>query len=80
MEGKIAINDLDMIDVINLIRRKKKKCIALTLNDFDDLLKEKIPEELYFYVRKSFLDNINDLERALLRNIFSGDVEGSGIF
>jgi hypothetical protein len=73
---RIAVNDLDIISTINLVERRKRKYLAITLNEIDDIITD---PEIKKLVRKVILDNVNELTRAFLRDIFSGDVEGSGM-
>jgi hypothetical protein len=73
---RIAVNDLDIISTINLVERRKRKYLAITLNEIDDIIMD---PEIKKLVRKVILDNVNELTRAFLRDIFSGDVEGSGM-
>jgi hypothetical protein len=81
MEGRIAINDLDIISVINLAERRQRRYLAILLNDVEEVMKNpKLSEdEKYKHLRKAILDNVNELKRAWLRDVFSGDVEGTGI-
>lgn len=82
MEGRIMINDLDIISMINLAERRHKKYLALLLNEVEYIMKDpKLSEEdRYKFLRKAILDEVNELKRAWLRDIFSGDVEGTGVF
>jgi hypothetical protein len=73
---RIAVNDLDIISTINLVERRKRKYLAITLNEIDDIIMD---PEIKKLVRKVILDNVNELTRAFLRDIFSGYVEGSGM-
>ena len=76
MDG-ITINDLDVISTINLAERRKRKYLAILLNEVEEIVKD---EEMYKLLRKSILDNVNELTRAWLRDAFSGEVEGVGIY
>lgn len=78
MEGIIAVNDLDFISTFNVFRRKKRRYIAIMLHEIEEVVSKESEE--YTRIRKAILDNVNELERALLRDLFSGDIEGTGIF
>lgn len=72
MTGEIIINGLDMISNINLVNRRKRKYLAIMLNDIEGL----VDAATYTQVRKVILDNVNELTRAWLRDAYSGDIEG----
>lgn len=72
MTGEIIINGLDMISNINLVNRRKRKYLAIMLNDIEGL----VDTATYTQVRKVILDNVNELTRAWLRDAYSGDIEG----
>lgn len=73
MAGEIIINGLDMISTINLVNRRKRKYIAIILHDIEELSLDK---DTYSIIRKTVLDNVNELTRAWLRDAYSGEVEG----
>jgi hypothetical protein len=76
MEGRIMVHDLDIISMINLAERRQRKYLAIMLNELEEVVKD---PAIYKQVRKTVLDNVNELKRAWLRDIFSGDVEGTGV-
>jgi hypothetical protein len=76
MEGRIMVHDLDIISMINLAERRQRKYLAIMLNELEEVVKD---PAVYKQVRKTVLDNVNELKRAWLRDIFSGDVEGTGV-
>lgn len=82
MEGRIAINDLDIISMINLAERRQRRYLAILLNEIEEIWfsPDFDKDKAYPLIRKAILDNVNELKRAWLRDIFSGDVEGTGIF
>lgn len=82
MEGQIAVNNLDIIDVINITERKQRRYLAILMNEVEEIwtslgLTKDHPS--FIQLRKSILDNTNELKRSWLRAIFPGDVEGTGI-
>lgn len=70
---RIEVEGLDIIDVLEFMKKKKNKFIAIMLGDLE-MVFEKDSKE-YKYVRKLILDGMNDYTRSLLRVLF-GDIEG----
>jgi hypothetical protein len=82
---RIIINDLSFVDTHNIVLRRSKKYIAICMNEIEDTvnslsLSETEKAKLIKDIRKSILDNVNELTRSLLRDIFTGSVEGTGIY
>jgi hypothetical protein len=80
MEGTVTINGLDFISIITLVDRRTRRYSAIMLNDIEQTIKSaNLPKEVedrtLKFVRKAVLDNVNELKRAWLRDVFSGDVE-----
>lgn len=74
---RIIYNDLDYTSTYILTEKVKKKFLAIILNEIQELISD---EETYKQVRKIILDNVNELTRTWLRNTFTGDIEGLGIY
>lgn len=78
------LNDLDMLDIIRLIDRRKGKFLALVINDvqesfrqngYNTNLKSPLVDPFYLAVRKSILDGFNDFTRSIDRVLVGGDTE-----
>lgn len=72
-EGRdtVVIQGLDIIDVINLVDKKKNKFAAIALQDIEEL---GVDEEVFKILRKIFLDTLNEFTRSTLRALL-GEVE-----
>ncbi len=61
---------------IKLLKRKKNKYIAVTLDELESILpQEEYPKE-YELVRKLVLDMFNDYHRTVYKIVLGIDVEG----
>jgi len=78
------VNDLDMLDIIRLIDRRKGKFLALLVNDVQESFKQngyntniKSPmvDPFYLEIRKAILDSFNDFTRSIDRVLVGGDAE-----
>lgn len=77
------VEGFDMIDVVNLIERKKKMFLSILLTDLEEILNtgELTPEQKEFvksrweFIRKAVLDYFNDYTRSINRVLVGGDVE-----
>ena len=69
-EGTI-IQEVDVIKVIVRIGKRNKRTQAEILQKLETVIKDK---EEYMEVRKFILDELNDLTRAFVKEIF-GDIE-----
>lgn len=74
MSDIITIHDLDIVSTGKLASRRQRKFAAIILNDLEDVISS--PEE-FKQARKIVLDNINELRRAWLRDIWPGVIEDS---
>lgn len=82
---RIIVNDLSFVDTHNVFLRRSKKYIAICMNEIEDTvnalnLTEDEKKKLIKDIRKSILDNVNELMRSLLRDVFTGSVEGTGTY
>lgn len=68
----VVIQGLDLIDIISIVDKKKRKYLALMLQDVEEVLKPTSPE--FKIVRKIILDNVNSYTRSLVRSLL-GDIE-----
>lgn len=69
----IEIESLDIIDVLRIVTKKKRKFLAMLLTE----LEQRYPKDSleYLEIRKLILDSFNDFTRSILRTLF-GDIEG----
>jgi hypothetical protein len=70
--GKELEGGLTEMEIIALISKKKKRHIAVSLNDLEDLIKDK---EQFKYARKILLDCMNGYTRGLY-SILGISIEG----
>ncbi len=68
----VVIQGLDLIDIISIVDKKKRKYLALMLQDVEEVLKPTSPE--FKIVRKIILDNVNSYTRSMIRSLL-GDIE-----
>ncbi len=68
----VVIQGLDLIDIISIVDKKKRKYLALILQDLEGILG--VNSEEFKKVRKVILDNVNSYTRSLVRALL-GDVE-----
>ena len=68
----VVIQGLDLIDIISIVDKKKRKYLALMLQDLEGVLGA--DSEEFKNVRKIVLDNVNSYTRSLVRALL-GDVE-----
>lgn len=82
--GIESIHELDMIDIIRLIQRRKGKFSFLLLSDLSDEfekhgfntdMKSGNASEFFKVVRKIVLDGLNDYTRSVNRVLVGNDVE-----
>jgi len=73
MEFKMVQN-VETVDLIQFINRKKKLHQRLLLNALEEALDVGSPE--YKFLRKIILDNTNDFSRSVVRTIFGDSFEG----
>ncbi len=74
MVDKEAWTELDMIDIIRLIERRKGKFLALLMADIEVELAN--DPEKFKLIRKLVFDYFNDFTRSVNRVLVGGDVEG----
>lgn len=74
MEEVRYIQNLEVIDLINFINKKKKLHQKLMLDALESVL-DKDSEE-FKVVRKAILDNTSDFSRSIIRSIFGDSFEG----
>lgn len=67
----VVIDGLDVIDITRFIDSRKKRFIAITMKDIEDIMGE---EEYFPLVRKIILDQFNEYTRGLVRALI-GDIE-----
>ena len=70
--GKELEGGLTEIEIVALISKKKKRFIAVALNDLEDLIKDK---EQFKYARKILLDCMNGYTRGLY-SVINIEIEG----
>lgn len=84
MGNKDEVNDLDMLDIIRLIERRKGKFLALLITEIQEDFREngyntntRSPnvDPFYMGVRKAVLDSFNDFTRSIDRVLVGGDAE-----
>lgn len=75
---RIDINGLDAISVIKLSKKRSARYSAITLSEIEEV--KGLTAEQYKWIRKAVLDNMNELRRAILRDILGGDVEGTLVY
>ena len=68
----VVIQGLDLIDIISIVDKKKRKYLALMLQDLEGVLGA--DSEEFKSVRKIVLDNVNSYTRSLIRALL-GDIE-----
>ena len=68
----VVIQGLDLIDIISIVDKKKRKYLALMLQDIEDVLQVNSSE--FKSIRKIVLDNVNSYTRSLIRALL-GDIE-----
>ena len=71
-EREVIIQGLDVMDVVTFIIKKSKRYQAMGLQEIEEILDKDSKE--FKFVRKVFLDTVNNFARSVLRAIF-GDVE-----
>lgn len=69
-----VIQNVDALDIINLVQRKKRVHIRTTMDRLEKII-DKDSEE-FVQIRKLILDHTNDFSRMLLKEIFGDDFEG----
>ena len=72
----VIIQGLDIMDVVGFINKKNKTFQAMFLSDLETVLKEN--STTYKFIRKIFLDTMNNYTRSLLRVIFGNIEEDDG--
>lgn len=70
----IVINDLELLDILALIKRKQGRYIALLLNDVEEIIGD--DQKTYTKLRKIMLDFFNDYTRSIFRILVGEDIEG----
>ncbi len=84
MSNLKEIGDLDMIDIISLIERRKGKFLALLMTDVEaEFIRRgyntdiNSPEASQFYIliRKFIFDGFNDYTRSIDRVLVGGNIE-----
>jgi hypothetical protein len=64
---------LSPLEIVKLVDKKKARYCAITLNELEEIVKDK---ESYIRVRKVILDNYNNFARAML--VLAGiEIEGA---
>jgi hypothetical protein len=71
--GRIIINNISMLDVLQFVGKKNGKYIAKMLSSLESILSKDSSE--FKEIRKIILDGMNDYTRAILIEIF-GNIEG----
>ena len=71
----VIIQGLDIMDIVSFINKKNKTFQAMFLSDLENQLAPGNP--VYKYIRKIFLDTMNNYTRSLLRVLF-GNIEEDG--
>lgn len=74
MTTQKIIQELDLIDIVGLIDKKKRKFQAIMLQEIEEVLNPESEE--FAKVRKSVLDWSNNYTRSIMRAIFDTDFEG----
>lgn len=74
---RIIYNNLDFVSIHNFTEKSKKKYIAILLQEIEGIVED---EETRKLIRKAVLDNVNELTRTWLRTVFTGEVEGMGLY
>jgi hypothetical protein len=69
--GVVVIEGFDILDVMNLVGKKKNKFVAIALQEVEEL---KLDEETFKLVRKIFLDHFSEFTRSTMRALL-GDIE-----
>lgn len=72
-EGVIIVG-MDIVDVVDTVEAKRRKFIALTMQDVEEL-KLNISEEEFKLLRKAILDGFGNYTRSFVRAFF-GEIEG----
>jgi len=67
-----VIQNVDILDVLKSVGRKKKKLQAILLQELETVIPKESPE--YNKMRKVILDETSDYARAVVKSIF-GDIE-----
>lgn len=61
-------------DSIKILKRKKNKCLAIALDELEQILDPNTKE--FRLARKLFLDSFNDYYRCVFRVVLGIEVEG----
>lgn len=72
MSGLNVIQQVDILDILKSIGKKKKKLQAILLQELETVIPKESPE--YNKMRKVVLDETSDYARAIVKSIF-GDIE-----
>jgi hypothetical protein len=72
MSGTNVIQQVDILDILKSIGKKKKKLQAILLQELETVIPKESPE--YNKMRKVILDETSDYARAVVKSIF-GDIE-----
>jgi hypothetical protein len=68
------VQNIEVVDIIEFINRKKRLHQKLMLNGIEEVLGKDTVE--YQKARKVILDNSNDFARSIVRSIFGDSFEG----
>lgn len=74
MDSIKVIQNVEVLDLVSFIHKKKKLHQKILLNGIEDVMGTDHPD--YSKIRKLILDNTNDLARSIIRAVFGDDFEG----
>lgn len=72
MSGETIIQQVDILDILRLIGRKRKKLQAILMQELETVISKNSPG--YIKMRKVILDETSNYSREVVKNIF-GDIE-----
>jgi len=72
MSGTNVIQEVDILDILRNIGRRKKKLQAILLQELETIINKESPE--YGKMRKVIMDETSEYARSVVRSIF-GDIE-----
>jgi len=72
MSGNNVVQQVDILEVLTSVGKKKKKLQAILLQELETIIPKISPE--YGKMRKVILDETSDYARSVVRSIF-GDIE-----
>jgi len=72
MSGTNVIQEVDILDILRNIGRRKKKLQAILLQELETIINKESPE--YWKMRKVIMDETSEYARSVVRSIF-GDIE-----